>query len=114
MAKELGIKVYTISCGTNGKMSKIRTPSGTFPTKTEIDEKLLKNIASKTDGTYFVATDNKKLRAIYQEIDKMEKSIVNEDILIHKSDEFLPFLVLAMICFILEIVVRYGVLRTRP
>lgn len=114
MAKELGIKVYTISCGTNGKMSKIKTPAGTFPIKTEIDEKLLKNIASKTDGTYFVATDNKKLRAIYQEIDKMEKSVVNEDILVHKNDEFLPFLVLALLCFILEILVRYGVLRTRP
>jgi len=114
MAKELGIKVYTISCGTNGRMSKIKTPYGTMPIKTEIDETLLKSIAAKTQGTYFVATDNKKLRSIYSQIDKMEKSVINEDILIHKSDEFLPFLVLALICFILEIVARYGFLRTRP
>ena len=44
----------------------------------------------------------------------MEKSIVNEDILIHKNDEFLPCRVLALICFILEIIARYGILRTRP
>ena len=114
MAKELGIKVYTISCGTNGKMSTIKTPYGTMPAKTEIDEKLLQYIAGQTEGTYFVATNNKKLRSIYAQIDKMEKSVVNEDILVHKNDEFLPFLALALICFIVEIVCKYVILRTRP
>jgi Ca-activated chloride channel family protein len=114
MAKELGIKVYTISCGTNGKMSKMQVHGNVFTVKTEIDEALLKHIATQTDGKYFTANNNKKLRAIYNEIDQMEKSVVSEDIMIHKSDEFLPFLVLALICFILEIITRYFILRTNP
>jgi Ca-activated chloride channel family protein len=85
-----------------------------FTVKTEIDEALLKHIATQTDGKYFTANNNKKLRAIYNEIDQMEKSVVSEDIMIHKSDEFLPFLVLALICFILEIITRYFILRTNP
>ncbi len=114
MAKSYGIKVYTISCGTNGKMSQMRTPYGLVPVKTEIDEKLLKEIAAKTDGTYFVANNNRKLRDIYDQIDKMEKTIVNEDILEHKSDEFLPFLLIALALFVAELLSRYVFLRTKP
>lgn len=114
MAKELGIKVYTISCGTQGKMAKIRTPQGTMSFQTEIDEKLLNEIAEKTDGTYFRAQNNEKLRSIYKEIDQMEKTIVSEDIMIHQSDEFLPFLFLALFCFLLELLSRYMILRTNP
>lgn len=114
MAKSYNIKVYTISCGTNGKMSKVKTPYGIVPSKTEIDEALLKKIADKTNGTYFRATNNDKLRDIYTQIDQMEKTIVSEDVLEHKSDEFLPFLVIAIALFLLELICRFTFLRTNP
>lgn len=115
MAKELGVKVYTISCGTNGKMAGIRIPGhGVVQMRTEIDEQLLKDIAAETGGTYFVATNKDKLRAIYSEIDKMEKTVINEEIIENKGDEFLPFLLLALFCFIAELIARYTFLRTNP
>lgn len=115
MAKELGIKVYTISCGTNGRYANMRIPGhGVQQVRTEVDEKLLAFIAQTTGGKFFVATDKNKLRSIYSEIDRMEKSVVNQEILENKTDEFLPFLLLALFCFLLEMVTRYGFLRTNP
>lgn len=115
MAKELGIKVYTISCGTNGKMSKMRIPGyGVQSVKTEIDEALLKFIAQETGGTYFVANNKTKLKQIYDEIDKMEKTIIDEEVIENKGDEFLPFLLIALFLFLFELVARYTFLRTNP
>ncbi|MCB9189341.1 MAG: VWA domain-containing protein [Flavobacteriales bacterium] len=80
MAKEFGIRVYTIGVGTNGKA---KTPVSINPfngeyvydyVDVEIDEETLKNIAASTGGKYFRATDNEKLKEIYQEIDQMEKA----------------------------------------
>ena len=114
-AKELGIKVYTISCGTNGKMSKMRIPGyGVQSVKTEIDETLLKFIAQETGGTYFVANNKTKLKQIYDEIDKMEKTIIDEEVIENKGDEFLPFLLIALFLFLFELVARYTFLRTNP
>lgn len=115
MAKELGIKVYTISCGTNGKMSKMKIPGyGVQSVKTEIDEALLKFIAEETGGTYFVANNKTKLKQIYDEIDKMEKTIIDEEVIENKGDEFLPFLLIALFLFLFELVARYTFLRTNP
>lgn len=115
MAKELGIKVYTISCGTNGKMASIKIPGyGVQQVRTEIDEKLLKDIAALTGGKYFVATNKDKLRSIYSEIDKMEKTIINEEIIENMGDEFLPFLVLAILFLLLDVLARYVFLRQNP
>lgn len=80
MAKEFGIRVYTIGVGTNGKA---KTPVSINPfngdyvydyVDVEIDEETLKTIASTTGGKYFRATDNDKLKEIYEEIDQMEKA----------------------------------------
>lgn len=80
MAKEFGIRVYTIGVGTNGKA---KTPVSINPfngeyvydyVDVEIDEETLKNIAASTGGKYFRATDNEKLKEIYEEIDQMEKA----------------------------------------
>lgn len=110
----INIKVYTISCGTNGKMSSAQTPYGTVPVKTEIDEALLKEIASLTGGTYFAANNNNKLRQIYKQIDQMEKTTISQDVLKYKNDEFLPFLLLAIGLFILELLCRFVFLRSKP
>ncbi len=89
IAKTFGIRVYTIGVGTLGQAPyPIQTPFGTQTQimKVEIDEPLLKKIAETTDGKYFRATDNDKLRKIYQEIDQLEKTklFVHE---YHKQNE---------------------------
>ena len=83
LAVEYEIKTYTIGLGSNGTA---RAPVGILPngkfqygmTKVEIDEELLKTIAKNTGGLYFRATDNKKLEEIYDEINKLEKTEVEE------------------------------------
>ena len=61
----------------------------------QIDEALLKQIANLTGGKYFRATNNKGLRQIYQEIDKMEKTRVDVSVYSKKAEEFLPFALIA-------------------
>lgn len=84
LAKELDIKVYTIGIGTNGMadfpVSKDPTTGRLIFSKqqVEIDEDLLKHIATETEGKYFRATDNTKLKAIYDEINKLEKTKIEE------------------------------------
>ena len=84
LAKELEIKVYTIGIGTNGTADfpyakDPRTGKLQFrKQKVEIDEELLKFIASETEGQYFRATDNQKLQEIYDQIDKLEKTKIEE------------------------------------
>ena len=83
LAVEYEIKTYTIGLGSNGTA---RAPVGLLPngqfqygmTKVEIDEELLKTIAKNTGGLYFRATDNKKLEEIYDEINKLEKTEIEE------------------------------------
>ncbi len=77
IAKAYGIKVYTVGVGTNGManfpVAKDTNGNIVFqPQKVEIDEKLMQEIATTTNGKYFRATDNKKLEAIYDEIDRLE------------------------------------------
>ena len=83
LAVEYGIKTYTIGLGSNGNA---RAPVGLLPngsfrygiTKVEIDEDLLKEISKSTGGLYFRATNNKKLEEIYSEINKLEKTEIEE------------------------------------
>lgn len=83
LAKGIGIKVYTIGIGTNGmaEMPYAKDYNGRLlfkPMEVEIDEKLLKYIADETGGKYFRATSNSKLKTIYDEIDKLEKTEIEE------------------------------------
>ena len=79
-----------------------------------MDEALLRRIASQTGGLYFRATDEESLQAIYQQIDKMEKSEV-EVVTKEKFDEQFVYFILAALVFIaLEIILRYTLLRTFP
>ena len=83
LALEFQIKTYTIGLGSNGNA---RAPVGILPngkfqyemTKVEIDEELLKTIAETTGGIYFRATDNNSLVSIYEEINKLEKTEIEE------------------------------------
>jgi len=111
IAKEYGIRVYTIGCGSMGQ-APINIPNyGIVYTNVEIDEVLLKKIADETDGKYFRAQNKTRLEAIYKEIDKMEKTRITETQFTNKSEEFFPFLLLAVGLFVAEIILRYTVFR---
>ena len=78
----------------------------------EIDEAVLQKIANTTGGTYFRATDNNKLRQIYQQIDQMEKTRLDVKQFSKKKEEYFPFLLSAMLILLLEILLRYTFFRT--
>ena len=117
LAKAFGIRVYTIGVGTLGKAPyPVQTPFGIqyMNVDVEIDEALLKDIAQKTGGKYFRATNNKALETIYQEIDSMEKTKIKQTIFTTFTDEFFPFLLIGTIVFIFEIILRILVFKKIP
>ncbi len=99
MAVQMGIKVYTIGIGTNGMaMSPIAIrPDGSFQygqVEVEIDEELMKEIAHQSGGKYFRATDNTKLESIYEEINKLETSEIEEFKYAHYEEKFLTWAII--------------------
>jgi Ca-activated chloride channel homolog len=117
IAKEYGIKVYTVGVGTNG-MANFPVgikPDGTLqlaPQKVEIDEKLLTNIASLTSGKYFRATDNKKLSEIYSEIDQLEKSVVKEEKLLNYNEFYRIWAAFALFFMFLDVLLRKTIFKS--
>ncbi len=117
IAKSFGIRVYTVGVGTEGMAPyPFKTPMGTRyqNVPVEIDEEVLKSIAQTTGGSYFRATDNTKLRSIYTEIDKMEKTKLNVNEYSRKSEEYFPYLIAAIILLMSEMLLRNTVLRRLP
>ena len=117
LAVEFGIKTYTIGLGTNGNaMSPIAyNADGSFRygmREVEIDESLLKSIAETTGGQYFRATDNKKLEAIYEEINKLEKTEVEEFKYYKYEEKFRPWVYLAGVLLLLEWLARNTLYRS--
>ena len=117
LAVEYEIKTYTIGLGSNGTA---RAPIGLLPngkfqygmTKVEIDEELLKTIAEKTGGLYFRATDNKKLEEIYQEINKLEKTEIEELKYYNYDEKFRPLILLALALLFIEWLMRNTFFRS--
>ena len=111
LAVEYQIKTYTIGLGSNGTA---RAPVGILPngefqyglTKVEIDEALLRTIAKNTGGLYFRATDNKKLEEIYNEINKLEKTEVEEFKYYNYDEKFRPLILLALALILIEWLAR--------
>lgn len=117
IAKQYGIKVYTIGIGTNGmaEFPYAVAPNGQFlfqMMKVEIDEQLLKNIARKTDGKYFRATSNSKLAEIYNSINKLETSEIQELKFYDYDEKFRPFVWIAGLLLLVEIGLRKTVYRS--
>ena len=112
------IRVYTIGVGSQGTAPiPVQDVFGRTVTRdmpVEIDEDVLKQIAATTGGSYFRATDNNKLREIYQEIDQLEKTRLDVKQFSKKKEEYFPFLLAAMIILLLEILLRYTVFRSIP
>ena len=117
IAKQYGIKVYTIGIGTNGMADfpYAMAPNGQIlfqMMKVEIDEQLLMNIAKKTDGKYFRATSNSKLAEIYDSINKLETSKVEELKFYDYDEKYRPFVWFAGFLLLLEIGLRNTIYRS--
>jgi len=117
MAKSFGIRVYTIGLGTNG------TAPYPYPTiagiqyinvPVEIDEEVLIQIAGIANGQYYRATNNSKLKEVYEEIDKLEKTRLNVKEFSKKQEEYKIFALIALICILLEILLRNTLLKRIP
>ena len=117
IAKQYGIKVYTIGIGTNGmaEFPYAIAPNGQFlfqMMQVEIDEQLLKSIAQKTDGKYFRATSNSKLAAIYESINKLETTEIEELKFYDYDEKFRPFVWIAGLLVLIEIGLRNTIYRS--
>jgi len=109
IAKKFGIRVYTIGVGSEGYAPyPFQTPFGIQyqDVEVQIDEETLQNIATVTDGKYFRATNNSKLKEIYKDIDKLEKSKIEITEFHKRSEEFssfaIPAFLILLFGFILE------------
>lgn len=117
IAKLYGLRVYTVGIGSIGTAPyPVQTPFGMRYQNMEvkIDEELLKQIASMTNGKYFRATSNRTLEDVYQEIDQMEKSKIDVTEFHKKTEEFYPLALLALVLFGLEILLKNTLFRSTP
>lgn len=114
IAKQKGVRVYTIGVGTNGVIN-VPDPFG-FVTQmeTKIDENSLTNIAQQTGGQYFRAYDEGMLEQIFEEIDKLEKTKLDVQQYTQTDEDYMKWAWIALILFILEVVLRYTILRRIP
>jgi Ca-activated chloride channel homolog len=117
IAKQYGIKVYTIGIGTNGmaEFPYAIAPNGQFlfqMMQVEIDEQLLRSIARNTEGKYFRATSNSKLAEIYESINKLETTEIEELKFYDYDEKYRPFVWIAGFLLLLEIGLRNTVYRS--
>lgn len=116
IAKTFNIRVYAIGVGSYSKEVRvpIHTPYGVqYGTmSSEFDESTLRNIAQMTGGEYFRATDNNSLKAIYQQIDQLEKTKIRVREYSKRTEHFAPFLLAALLCLLMELLLRFFILRT--
>ncbi len=119
LAKDAGVRVYTVGAGTNG-MAPIRVPDPftggerLVSTRVEIDEETMRAIAETAGGRYFRATDAAGLRRVYQEIDRLERTEITEVKFLEYDLYYGRFVVTAMIAVALALLLRGTVLRRLP
>ncbi|MBR4129818.1 MAG: VWA domain-containing protein [Bacteroidaceae bacterium] len=117
IAKSFGIRVYTIGVGSNGTVPYPFVVAGQTiyqNVPVEIDTKTLATIARKTDGEFYRATNNQKLHEVYQEIDKLEKTKMNVKQYSKRYEAFGMFLLISVLCLLLEILLRNTILKRIP
>ena len=117
IAKTFDVRVYTVGVGTKGMAPfPVQTVFGKQYQQMEvqIDEELLQNIADMTGGKYFRATDKNKLKAIYEEIDQMEKTRIEVREYTKRKEEYHWFAVMAGLFLLLEIFLRNTIFRNLP
>ena len=117
IAKSFGIRIYTIGLGTNGMAPYPYPMGGTthyVNVPVEIDENTLNQIAISTDGNYFRATSNSKLKEVYKEIDKLEKTKLNVEEFSKRQEEYRLFAWISFFCILIEILLRNTILKKIP
>ncbi len=119
IAQQMGIRVYTIGIGTRGKaLGPVAIyPNGQFKydyVDVEIDEDMLRQVADMTGGKYFRATDEKKLKGIYQEIDKLEKTRTKVTEHSRRNEEYFPVLLAGCCLFAFSLLLDRTFFRTTP
>jgi Ca-activated chloride channel family protein len=109
IAKQFNIRVYTVGIGTHGFAPyPVQTPFGIQYQRmpVDVDEVTLRKIADATGGKYFRATDNQKLKSIYEQIDQLEKAKIAVTQYHKKSELFLPFALIALFCLSIEFIIK--------
>lgn len=115
IAKQFGVRVYTVGLGTNGKApfpfkdEAGRTHYQMIPV--EIDEGMLGKIASLTGGKYFRARNNTELSEIYKQIDKLEKVKIAVTRYHKRTEHYLPFAIVALALLSLEILLNNTIFK---
>lgn len=117
LAKEYDIKIYSIGLGTNGlALSPVginaRGKLNYANIQVEIDEELLTQISEMSGGKYFRATDNSKLKEIYNEIDKLEKTEIEEFKYYSVDEKFRVFLIPAILLIAFELLMKFTILKS--
>ena len=113
IAKKFGVRIYTIGVGTNGTAP---YPYGgqVVNVPVEIDETTLNKIATITDGNYYRATSNSKLKEVYEKIDKLERTKLNVKEFSTREEEFQIFAFIAFVTLLLELLLRNTILKKIP
>jgi len=119
IAKEFNVRVYTIGVGTVGDALAplSRREDGRYVfgmTRVEIDEDLLKQIATMTGGQYYRATSAESLARIYAEIDRLEKTEMEVTAFNRYSEEYFKWLIAGMMALGLHLLLKWTVLRRIP
>lgn len=117
IAQGLGIRVYTIAVGKDGIVRQAIDVAGTVQyinRQADLDTKTLADIAAATDGHFYRATNNNELKQIYKDIDQLEKSKLSVSHFAKRYDVYQPFALAAMLCLLLEILLRTTVFRRIP
>lgn len=117
LAKEFGIKVYTIGVGTKGqaRMPSAIRPDGSYVyqwMRVNIDEELLTNMANETGGQYFRAKDLEELKAIYEQIDQLERSKIETTTIKNYTEQFHYFVLAALVFVFLQLVLSNTIFKT--
>lgn len=117
LAQEYQIRVYTIGVGSRGKarMPVAYKPSGDYRygyVPVSIDEELLQKIAQETGGKYYRATDGSKLRSIYEEIDQLEKTKLQQIKFYSHTEKFFSFALAGLLFLALELILRYTIFKS--
>ena len=119
VAKAEGVRVYTIALGKLGKSRQVVAQladgdSYEEEVENQMDTKTLQTIAAATDGKFYHAASKSELQTIYSEIDTLEKTkmkVMNYD---KRYEAFQPFAWAALLCFMLELLLKLTVLRRLP
>jgi Ca-activated chloride channel family protein len=117
IAATYGIRVYTVGVGAQGEAPyPVETPFGIqrrmIPV--DLDEKTLTGVADMTGGKYYRATDNKKLKAIYKEIDQLERTRIEVTAYKRYSEKYYTWLLLGLVALLFEVGLSSTILRKIP